>query len=64
MKTYIAVVIRAERCVLGYVLDCYPSEREAGLAELAKNEVVGEYAQLADAQQALALAMVPCGRMH
>lgn len=67
MKTYFAVVVRADCMTLGYILEPYPNEREAGLAELAENGdwVVGEFATITEAHRALALAMArPAGGMQ
>jgi hypothetical protein len=65
--TYFAIVLRAERFTLGYVIDAYPEERAAYIAEFSgsKEKIIGEYSDVADARMALALAMAPtAGGMH
>lgn len=58
--TYFVVVCRIEDMTLGYILDTYAEEREPYLIELATTGevVVGEYATVRQAQEALALAMM------
>jgi hypothetical protein len=60
-KTYFAIMLRADNVTWGYVLDAYPEERVPYLAEIAqtREQVIGEYRVLSDAEAALTLAMTP-----
>jgi hypothetical protein len=51
-KTFFALLIRADRAILGYVIDAYPEERADYERQFA-GEIVGEFVTRADAQAAV-----------
>jgi hypothetical protein len=58
--SYFVVVVPIEHMKMGYIVDIYPEERAAYLAEVATTGevVVGEYATARQAHEALALTMM------